>query len=94
MQRFFSRQRPQAGKQVSRHSQRSQFTGSLQKLEDRRLLTVFVVNTLADDVTAGDDFLSLREAIIAAETNAPFGDAVAGEADGDRIVFAPNWTVV
>ena len=66
---------------------------SLERLEPRIAPAVFVVDTLTDDQ---DDFLgnadgaiSLREAITAANTNQPFGDAPAGDATGDRIFFLP-----
>ncbi len=58
------------------------------KLEDRLALTVFVVNTTLDTATDVEDGLvSLREAVIAANTNAAFGDAPAGDTDGDVIRF-------
>ena len=43
-------------------------------------------------LTAGDDLISLREAITAANTNLPFGDAPAGDGGGivDEITFAPS----
>jgi hypothetical protein len=51
-------------------------------------LTTFVVNTLVDDASGEmDGLVSLREAIVASNNNMAFGDAVAGETDGDRIVF-------
>lgn len=57
-------------------------------LEERLLLTTFFVDTIVDDNTGTTDGLvSLREAIIAAETNAAFGDAAAGSVDGDTIGF-------
>ncbi|MEM7785489.1 MAG: hypothetical protein AAF623_19235, partial [Planctomycetota bacterium] len=59
-----------------------------ENLERRDLLTTFIVNSLADDASGvPDGFVSLREAIIAAETNAAFGDAAAGMTDGDVIRF-------
>ena len=55
------------------------------------MLTTFVVDTLADGAGAeSDGLLSLREAIVAANTNAAFADAPAGEADGDIIRFSPE----
>jgi len=67
----------------------SRFQGAFQALEDRRMLTVFTVDTLVDDASGlADGLVSFREAMIAAETNASFGDAAAGEALGDSIVFA------
>lgn len=57
-------------------------------LENRLALTTFVVNTTVDDGSgAMDGMISLREAIIAANTNAAFGDAPAGAASGDTIRF-------
>ena len=56
--------------------------------ERRDLLTTFFVDSVMDDSTGiVDGQLTLREAIIAAETNAVFGDAAAGETDGDVIRF-------
>ena len=61
----------------------------MKRLERRNLLATFVVNSAVDDGTgAVDGLISLREAIIAANTNEAFGDAQAGDADGDRIVFS------
>lgn len=60
-------------------------------LEDRNLLTTYVVNTALDDATgSADGLLSLREAITAANNNAAFGDAVAGSINGDAIQFASS----
>ncbi|MCA9026404.1 MAG: hypothetical protein KDA86_14450 [Planctomycetaceae bacterium] len=68
-------------------------TALVEMLEDRTLLTNFVVNAATDDAAdlagAADGMISLREAIIAANTNAVFGDAPAGAADGDTITFDP-----
>ena len=58
------------------------------ELEPRRLLATFTVNTTLDDGgTTSDGLVSLREAIIAANTNAAFGDAPAGDSGVDTIVF-------
>ena len=76
-----------------RRIERKQRFGShgYQALEDRRLLAVFVVNTITDDLSAQPDgLLSLREAITAANTNAAFGDASAGESTPDFILFSPS----
>ena len=65
----------------------------LETLEPRRLLTAFVVDSLADgttDALAGDGLVSLREAITAANGNRPVGDAPAGEMTGDSITFADS----
>ena len=68
-----------------RKSARSKDT-SYELLERRNLLATITVTT-ADDSLADDGLVSLREAIIAANTNAAFGDAPAGDATGDVIVF-------
>ena len=48
---------------------------------------------MGDDISGDvNGELTLREAIIAAETNVSFGDAVAGDADGDVIRFDPSIT--
>ncbi len=71
---------------------------ALEPLEDRSLLTAFFVNTIADDPAATaadtDGYVSLREAVQAANTNAVYGDAVAGEGGGavDSITFDPTLT--
>jgi len=60
-------------------------------LEDRIVLATFIVNTTADTGSgATDGFVSLREAVVAANTNTAFGDAIAGDADGDVIRFDPS----
>ena len=59
------------------------------QLETRSLLATFTVNTAIDSV-ANDGLLSLREAIMAADTNTAVGDATAGDAQGDIIRFAPS----
>ena len=62
----------------------------LEPLEDRRLLTAFLVNSLAD-IVAADGYVTLREALEAANTNAAVFDAPAGSSiDIDRITFAPR----
>lgn len=62
----------------------------LECLEERSVPTVFVVNSLADGAPAVDGQLTLREAITAADTNAPSGDAPAGQFSLDTITFAPS----
>ena len=54
------------------------------------MLTTFVVNTVSNANALNDGFVSLREAVTAANTNAPFGDALAGMENGDRIWFDPD----
>lgn len=52
------------------------------------MLASYVVNSVADDASGvADGVLTLREAITAANTNAAFGDAVAGDVNGDQIRF-------
>jgi CSLREA domain-containing protein len=63
----------------------------LEVLEDRLTPRVFVVNTLADGAPAADGNLTLREAVLAASTDAAFGDALAGEAS-DQIFFTSDLT--
>ena len=62
-------------------------------LEPRQLLATFVVNSIGDDISGNvDGFVTLREAVVASNTNASFGDAVAGDTTGDRILFASSLT--
>ena len=71
----------------SRRSQKNKQL-SFENLERRNLLATFVVNSAVDDATGiNDGLVSLREAIVAANTNEAFGDAEAGDANGDTIVF-------
>ncbi|MFK7765762.1 MAG: hypothetical protein AB8B55_00875 [Mariniblastus sp.] len=71
----------------SQHSQKHAYGA----LEDRRMLATFIVTTVADSNTdTTDGLISLREAIQAANTNTAFGDAEAGDADGDVIRFATS----
>ena len=58
-------------------------------LEDRTLLTSFVVDTL-DDVVATDGRVSLREAILAANGNSAVNEAAAGMENGDTITFSAS----
>lgn len=57
----------------------------IETCERRQMLTQFVVTSVADNELA-DGLLTLREAVVAANTNAPFRDAPAGSAE-DQIVF-------
>ncbi|MEM7457629.1 MAG: hypothetical protein AAF456_25085, partial [Planctomycetota bacterium] len=76
-------------KQYARLSSRNS-RADYQLLEPRQLLATFVVDISIDDGgTVNDGRISLREAVIAANTNAPFGDAPAGDAGNDQIIFAP-----
>ena len=58
-------------------------------LENRRLLTVFRVHTAAVVFDANDGRLSLREALTAANTDAAFSDAPAGDGQGDVVALDP-----
>ena len=62
----------------------------IEPLEDRRMLSIYAVNSLAD-LMAADGFITLREALQAANTNAIVFDAPAGSAtESDVITFAPE----
>ncbi len=72
---------------------------NLEVLEDRTVPTIFTVTTLLDGPVGvgnanwlADGAVSLREAITAASTNQAFGDAPAGEQDGDVINFDNSLT--
>jgi len=62
------------------------------------MLTGFLVDTFIDDPSATasdtDGYVSLREAVTAANTNAPFGDAAAGQGGDvvDTITFDTSLT--
>ena len=74
-------------KSASRRSSRSNGTSiDYKSLEQRLALTSFVVTSLGDGIV-DDGLVTFREAIVAANTNAVSGDAVAGEATGDVIQF-------
>ena len=77
----FLRQRHQRRR---RHSSPS-VAAAAEICESRQLLTRFVVTSAADNEIL-DGELTLREAIVAANTNAPYRDAAAGSAQ-DEIVF-------
>ena len=77
---------PSTGRVCSRN-RKGQAVAGYQRLEKRNLLATFTVNTASDVVDLNDELVSLREAITAANTNAVFGDADAGEATGDVINF-------
>ncbi len=59
----------------------------VEQLEDRRMLAVITVDSLADNLFV-DGEVTLREAIAAANTNLPVGDAPTGSIVGDTIRFA------
>ena len=62
-------------------------TSEIQPLEPRRLFTVFYVNSVTDNISAVDHVISLREAMTAAATNSPCGNAPAGSPGLDTIRF-------
>ncbi len=65
----------------------------LEPLESRVVLTAYIVNTLDDTSTAPDGLISLREALTAANSNAAFRDAPAGQLGPgvtDTISFDPS----
>lgn len=59
-----------------------------ESLEDRRLLAILTVNTLADGLAPGDGFVTLREAVLAANTDGvtDLGEVGLGP---DSIIFDP-----
>jgi CSLREA domain-containing protein len=61
----------------------------VEPLEARTAPATFVVNSLNDGPATVDGKLTLREAILAATTNQPSGDAPRGDFPHDSITFAP-----
>src|SRR5262245_8725192 len=90
-EQFFRHRRPQLRARPQKRSARP----VVEQLEDRVVPTVYTVNTVADFSAANapdTTHLSLREALQAANTNAPVivNNAVvaqAGSVDSDSIVF-------
>ena len=81
---------------MSRPSRRKRFkyrnTPGYGQLENRQLLATLTVDISLDSTgLTSDGRISLREAIVAANTNSAFGDAPAGSGN-DRIEFAPHLT--
>ena len=78
-------------KTLQRRSMRSA-KPDFSQLETRQMLTTFIVDTIVDNPVTGatDGQVSLREAIVASNTNAAAGDAAAGNGDGDIIRFSPS----
>ncbi len=62
---------------------------SIEALESRIAPAAFVVTTLTD-IVAADGFVSLREAILAANNKLAYNEASAGDADGNSITFDPS----
>ena len=76
-------------KSVSRRRRNNGNNNDYNTLEQRLALTTFVVTSLADGV-ANDGLVTLREAIVASNTNTAAGDAAAGDETGDVIQFDPS----
>ncbi len=78
------------GRSVDRAMDYKRATGrrlALESLEDRSMLAVITVDSILDGPIAADGNLTLREAITAANTNLPAGDAPAGDPGLDTIEF-------
>src|SRR5579862_3961970 len=81
-----------SGRRANRIAARSAFDAPpralAELLECRRMLTIITVTGTGDTI-ANDGVVTLREAITAANTNAPSGDAPAGQGGGvvDQIKF-------
>jgi len=73
----------------TKRNRKAHLAADYQSLEPRKLLATLTVDTASDVVDLNDGLVSLREAITAANDNAAFGDAAAGDDDGDVIRFAP-----
>ena len=69
-----------------RRSRNKQVKADYNSLEQRLVLTTFVVTSLADGV-AEDGLITLREAVQASNTNTAVSDAAAGDETGDIIRF-------
>ena len=86
---FRNSKRRTARRNTSKTRQRlSNASLSYGRCEPRLALATIVVTTPLDVVDAGDGLISLREAVTAANTNAVFSDAAAGDETGDRIIFS------
>lgn len=86
---FLSMNKNEWGRTKTRQTRcrkKSNMSLNYEPLEAKNLLATFMVTTAADTIAA-DGLVSLREAIVAADTNAVVGDAAAGDIDGDRIFF-------
>jgi parallel beta-helix repeat protein len=87
-----------ARRTLNRGRRHSRSCPSAEVLEERTLLTAYVVDSIVDDPSAvasdTDAYVSLREAINASNTNAAFGDAAAGQGSGvvDTITFDASLT--
>ena len=75
------------GLSFARHRNRSRRWCALEQLEPRRVLATITVTSLADGVI-DDGAVTLREALLAAESNTSIDGSAAGdELVTDRIVF-------
>ncbi|MEZ6131694.1 MAG: Calx-beta domain-containing protein [Planctomycetaceae bacterium] len=77
-------------RQIRRRHRSRFYSATAEVLEDRALLTAFIVDTIEDGSLVGDGAVSLREAIVAANTNATYLDAPAGDSGLDTITFHPS----
>jgi hypothetical protein len=70
----------------TRRAARPRFQPGLEAMEDRTVPAILTVTGVGDTI-AVDSVVTLREALTAANTNAPAGDAFAGEVGLDTIKF-------
>ena len=85
---FLSRPKRTRSDRTKSPATTSQARLRVEALEDRVTPTTFVVNTMNDVVQNADNLLSLREALLNANSNMQMSDdAPAGDADGDVILF-------
>jgi len=91
---FFGRKR-ESKQQKPRRPHRALVPGRrlphFESLEDRRMLAVLTVNSLLDTTVAADGLVTLREAIIASNTDTATDLGVVGSG-ADTIAFAPSLT--
>ena len=75
---WLSKLGPWAWRRTARESSRRRAVG--ERLETRALLSAITVNSLADNLTAGDGLVTLREAIAAAnaDTTTDLGETASG----------------
>ena len=79
----------------ARRPLRAPIAAEVQGLEAKRMLTTYLVDSLEDgtpaELATPDGRITLREALIAADTNARFGDAPRGDVNtADRVIFDPS----
>ena len=73
----------------TKHQVPSQIAQQIEPLEDRTLLTVFVVDSSADTIDANDGVTTLREAIEAANNNAG-ADSIFFNLPGNSLTIRPE----